>query len=299
MYWNANGSSELTVTSLDEDVTIQSIVINCVNDFGNAAVLANGAIVSAIDGVYTINSSSFVVTNSNTSNVQVRITSIVITYGTATGPEAPTITAADDAPVGESLNVTIAVPEGVAAVLYTDDGTDPTDEDNGPTRITSNATINVTSTSTFKAVSVDAAGNYSAVVTKTVNFYPVIEELSALKSAARGTYYVELENAIVTYVNGKNAFIEDTEVGALIFMDNHGFNEGDCLNDVFKAVTTTFNGAFELTTLESYSGDVTPNVEIPCTTLTLAQLSANFAAYESKRVKIEDVTVTDAIGEGR
>lgn len=212
---------------------------------------------------------------------------------------APTVeVSATEALSGTSVSVSISVPSGAAKVLYTDDGTDPTDEDNGPTEITTTTTFNVTSTSTIKAVSVDAAGNYSAVVTKTVNFYPVIEGLSALKSAARGTYYVELENAIVTYVNGKNAFIEDTEVGALIFMDNHGFNEGDCLNDVFKAVTTTFNGAFELITLESYSGDVTPNVEIPCTPLTLAQLSANFAAYESMRVKIEDVTVTDAIATG-
>ena len=209
---------------------------------------------------------------------------------------APTVeVSATEALSGSSVSVSISVPSGVASVCYTLDGSDP--EVSGTT-ITSDVSFNVTSNTTIKAVSVDSDGNYSAVVEKSVTFLPILEGLSDLKDAGKGTYFVELENAIVTYVNGSNAFIEDAEVGALVYQYGHGFTAGDCLNGVYKAVTTSYNGAFEITTLDSYSGDVTSGVKIPCTTLTLAELSQNFAAYESMRVKIEDVTVTDAIATG-
>ena len=221
----------------------------------------------------------------------------VALYKKVVGIAVPTPTvevSATEALTGSSVTVSISIPSGAASVQYTLDGSDPKV---GGTAITSNASFNVTSNATIKAVSVGSDGSFSAEVEKTVVFLPVLEGLSALKAAERGTHFVELENAIVTYVNGSNAFMEDAEVGALVYKYGHGLTAGECLNGVYKVVTTTFKGAFEITTFDSYSGDVT-TAEIPCTTLTLAQLSANFAAYESKRVKIEDVTVTDAIATG-
>ena len=248
----------------------------------------------SIDGNY-----EYIGLRSNKNAMYLSEVQITWEKGTAPAVPVPTITAdKEDAPTGGTINVTISVPEGAAKVLYTDDGTDPTDEDNGPTEITTTTTFSVTSTSTITAVSVDSDGNYSAAVSKVVHFYSVLEGLSALKSADKGIYYVEFENAIVTYVNGKNAFFEDADAGALIYKTNHGFAEGDCLNGVYRVITTTYKGGFEITDIESVGGDVTPNTTVPCTTLTLAQLNADFAAYESKRVKIEDVTVTDAIAEG-
>ena len=80
LYWNAEGSNILTVSSL-KDATINFITIEYTGDsYSNGKVLVGGNAVSISNGSYPINSSSFAITNGNTSNVQVRIKSIVINY---------------------------------------------------------------------------------------------------------------------------------------------------------------------------------------------------------------------------
>lgn len=80
IYYNATASNTLTVSSLDNS-TINSITINYTsNSYNNGKVSVGGSEVTASNGSYPINSTSFVITNGNTSNVQVRISSIVINY---------------------------------------------------------------------------------------------------------------------------------------------------------------------------------------------------------------------------
>ena len=128
---------------------------------------------------------------------------------------------------------------------------------------------------------------------------PEVTGLAELKDEEKDhSYIVNLTNAVVTYVNGNNAFIEDATAGALIYFSNHGYVAGDCLNGKYQVTTTSFNGKFEITAMEAQTGATQTTVEeaqIPLTTLTIAQLNANFATYESRRVKIEGVTVTDAL----
>ncbi len=89
LYYHAEGSNTLTVSSLNENVTIQSIAITYTsNSYNNAVVSVGGNVVAVSDGKYDINNSSFVITNGNTSNIQVRISQIVITY-TSNGSVKP------------------------------------------------------------------------------------------------------------------------------------------------------------------------------------------------------------------
>lgn len=124
---------------------------------------------------------------------------------------------------------------------------------------------------------------------------PTAANLAALKAAARGTYILTLTNAVVTYVNGNNAFIEDATGGALIYFASHGYSAGDCLNGDYQVVTTDYQGKFEITAMEPQAGAATTTAEIPLTTVSIATLNADFAAYESKRIKIAGANVTDAI----
>ena len=137
--------------------------------------------------------------------------------------------------------------------------------------------------------SIDDVEAKSAVVT------PTAANLAALKAADRGTYILTLENAVVTYVNGKNALIEDATGGALIFIDGHGFTAGNCLNGDYQVTTTDYQGKFEITAIEPQAGAATTTAEIPLTTVTIATLNAAFSSYESRRVKIVGANVTDAI----
>lgn len=126
---------------------------------------------------------------------------------------------------------------------------------------------------------------------------PEVDGLAALKAEATGaSYLVNLTNAIVTLVDGNNAFIEDATAGALIYFSGHGYAAGDKLNGQYEVTTATYQGKFEITAMEAQAGATKEAAaEIPVTTLTIAQLAANFAANESKRIKIVGVNVTDAI----
>lgn len=80
LYYHANGGSIITVTSL-ENATINSITLTFAGStYSNVSVKAGGQTITGTDGVYDINASSFVLGNANTTNVQVRIQSIVINY---------------------------------------------------------------------------------------------------------------------------------------------------------------------------------------------------------------------------
>ena len=80
LYYHASGSNTITVTnSLGK--TIDSITISfTTSTYNNVGVSVGGSTVSGSSGTYQINATSFVLTNANTSNVQVRITSVVINY---------------------------------------------------------------------------------------------------------------------------------------------------------------------------------------------------------------------------
>lgn len=127
---------------------------------------------------------------------------------------------------------------------------------------------------------------------------PEVTGLAALKAEATGTsYLLNLTDAVVTLVDGNNAFIEDATAGALIYFSGHGYAAGDKLNGQYEVTTATYQGKFEITAMEAQTGATkTADAEIPVTTLTIAQVEANFAANESKRIKIVGVNVTDAIG---
>ena len=133
------------------------------------------------------------------------------------------------------------------------------------------------------------------VEAKSAVVIPTAANLAALKAAERGTYILTLTNAVVSYVNGNNAFIEDATGGALIYFASHGYSAGDCLNGDYQVVTTDYQGKFEITAMEPQAGAATTTAEIPLTTVSIATLNADFAAYESKRIKIAGANVTDAI----
>ena len=89
LYWHKDGGNTITVSSLN-NATINNIAITFTGDsYSNVSVTVGDNEVSCVDGKYAINSTSFVLGNANTSNVQVRISQIDITFGGS----APTETA--------------------------------------------------------------------------------------------------------------------------------------------------------------------------------------------------------------
>ena len=91
LYYNADGCNTLTITALKANTTINSIEITyTAATYNNGKVYVGDNEVTGSSGTYTINNTSCVITNGNTSNTQVRISKIDINYTTAS---AYTITA--------------------------------------------------------------------------------------------------------------------------------------------------------------------------------------------------------------
>lgn len=131
----------------------------------------------------------------------------------------------------------------------------------------------------------------------TVGPEPVIEEVPSLaevKTKEVGEYYINLENAVVTYVNGNNAYIQDATAGILVYLKNHGLVAGQCLNGKVKATLYNFSGLFELTAFDASAATVTDGADIPETVVSVAELTADPMKYESMRVKVVGVTAGGA-----
>ncbi len=116
-------------------------------------------------------------------------------------------------------------------------------------------------------------------------------------SSEKSTYAANLTDAVVTYVNGKNVFIEDAS-GAILYYNasTTTFTAGQKISGIISGEGYVYSGLKELSSMDLTKATVTDGTEIPLTTLTLAALEANFEKYISMRILVEDITVTDGIG---
>ena len=127
LYYNASGSTTLTITAPSKVATIQ---LACADGYGNALVKVDGNAVTAVDGVYTIGAETFVITNN--SSTQVRINNITVTLAGALANFSTTCQGALAAPtfsVTEGTHNTAQSVEIYAAegtIYYTLDGSTPT-----------------------------------------------------------------------------------------------------------------------------------------------------------------------------
>ena len=213
LYWHADGGNTITVSSLT-NATISSIAITFTGDnYSNASVTVNGNAVTGTDGVYNINSTSFVLGNANTSNAQVRISQIVITYagGSTVTVAAPSISGTT--PFVGSTEVTITTTEEGAKIYYTTDGVEPTNNS-----LEYTAPFTITETTTVKAIA-EKNGVSSSVASKTFTAVPTVANVAALNALANNDAFAFAGEALVVYVSGKYAYIKD-ETGSSLVFDN-------------------------------------------------------------------------------
>ncbi|MBR3011833.1 MAG: BACON domain-containing protein [Bacteroidales bacterium] len=122
-----------------------------------------------------------------------------------------------------------------------------------------------------------------------------IAQLNGATVAAETEFTATLTDAVVTYVNGGNAFIEDATGGIQLYLRDHGLVAGQKINGTVTGKTKLYNGYAEATAWDISAATVEEGAEIPCTTLTVSQLLASYLRYQNCMVKLEGVTVTDAL----
>jgi len=116
-------------------------------------------------------------------------------------------------------------------------------------------------------------------------------------SSEKSTYTAKLTDAVVTYVNGKNVFLEDAS-GAILYFNSSAtvFTPGQKISGVISGEGYVYNNLKELSSMDVTKATITTGAEIPLTTISIADLVADYSSYISMRVKLEKVKVTDGIG---
>ena len=214
--------------------------------------------------------------------------------GVVTQTAFPVLSPKSGTSFADNLMVTASCATDGATIYYTADESDPTTA----SEVFPVSGLEITQTTTLKAIAVKDGLDNSEVVTATYTKLEPYTSLKALKESgiatAEGvTCFVELKDAVVTYADSRKAYIQDV-TGGLYIYGNNDLKAGTKLNGVVSAQLALYNGLYELKVEggEFDNVEVTEGVEIPVQVVTVAELNQNFARYESMRVKVVDATVT-------
>ena len=187
---------------------------------------------------------------------------------------------------------TLTNPHGLT-VTYSSSNTDiaTVDENTGAVTIGSTPGT-VTITASFAGNDTYSYG--SASYTITIN--AVLANIAALTALTDDDdYQVHLTNALVTYIHGNNAYLEDASGAVLLYDCAEGLAVGDKINGTADVTYTVYHNLPEVTAItlhEDYT-KTSGNTVTP-TEVTIAELNENFTSYISRYVKIVEATVTSA-----
>lgn len=120
-------------------------------------------------------------------------------------------------------------------------------------------------------------------------------QLISTDKNAQSPYAADLSEAgaVVSYVNGGSAYIEDKTGAILLYKSSHGLTAGQKVAGKVSGYGYLYSALPEITSLEG--AEISEGGEIPCTEITIADLLKDYNSYLSRRVLIKGVKVTDAI----
>lgn len=218
------------------------------------------------------------------------------TFGT--GYDGKIFTFTDGVLEGFTAPTATWTPAGVGgSVAYSSSDKDIVTVDNGGKL---NFTNTKFGTATITATFTPDQDKYAkSTATYTVINTHIYNSIADLKKAITSTsttnpdeLKVNLTDAVVTYVNGDNTFIQDATAGMLIYRVD-GFVAGDKFTGTVDVKACKYWGLPEITGWTAAADMVkTTGADIPVKEVTLAELQDD--AYESMRVKVVGVTATTA-----
>ena len=252
------------------------------------------------------NSDALTFTISSSAKAAICISEISVTYEEAGGGSSLLTSdlAITDAPV--ALNFDLYNNATAQTVSYTTSSTGAVTVSGGTGYVTTSVsgnTITVTPTAVTPSaqtitISQAADATYDAgskTFTVTVTDSSPITNIAALTAKAAGNYTVSLTDALVTYVHGTNAYLEDASGAVLLYGCAGSLAVGDKITGTADVTYTVYNNLPEVTdiTLQTGYTKTTGNTVTPAE-VTIATLESNYTSYLSRYVKIVGATVTSA-----
>lgn len=169
-------------------------------------------------------------------------------------------------------------------------------EGNGAIEVTFDALAADAQPRTAEFLVIGETANFTVTLTQKVpsSVADMYAQITSTDKNNQSSFMVNLQApAVVTYVNGNNAFIEDATGGILYYKSGHGLNVGDKISGVIEGTGYKYNGVAQIASITN-----TPTVEegeapaIP--TVTIADILADYDRYLSCVVKVEGVEIKDA-----
>lgn len=153
-------------------------------------------------------------------------------------------------------------------------------------------------TATITASAEQSGSYYADEASYTIGVWP--NSISGLKtlitSESEIDFKVKLNNAVITYADEKNAYLQDADAAILIFIkEGHTMTAGQSYTGVASGKAKLYKGLREITSIDW--GTITPEVvSVPAAEIvTLADLNADYDKYESMFVLVKNAIVSSAL----
>ena len=129
-----------------------------------------------------------------------------------------------------------------------------------------------------------------------VDFAPTnIAELNNSAADTEAEWSGTLTDAVVAYVSGGNAFIQDATGGIQLYKSGHGLTVGQKINGAVSGKIKMYHGFAELTAFTAGDG-VLADGEAPApTVVTLDNLLGGYLHWTNQLIKLENVKLTTAL----
>ena len=134
----------------------------------------------------------------------------------------------------------------------------------------------------------------------TINVINVITSIADLKKQqldnTEKSFTLKLTDAVVSYVHGDNAYIEDASAGILVYLEGkQKLVAGQKFNGLVDVVAQTYYSLPEITSWAPSASMTTETItELPLQVVTVEELINNYDKYEGRRVKVLGATVSKA-----
>ena len=153
-------------------------------------------------------------------------------------------------------------------------------------------------------ITADFVGDDTYVASKasyTINVIKVITSIADLKKQGlddntEKNFTLKLTDAVVSYVHGANAYMEDASAGILVYLEGkQTLVAGQKFNGLVEVKAQTYNSLPEITSWAPTASMTTETVtELPLQVVTVEELINNYDKYEGRRVKVLGATVSKA-----
>lgn len=227
---NSNASQkhywEFTLNSSNNDYTIKSLK----SDQGTSTAIYLGYATAGKFGVYAQANAAKIILLEIGDDPSATPTCVAPTFSPAAGA------------VLSGTEVTLSTTTEGATIYYTM-GDNPADPTNTSTAYDSNNKPTITAATTIKAIAIKAGSNNSTVSSASYTIatpFANIAALTADATASPKTGFVTFSGAIVTFVSGNNAYLQDASGAVLFYKSGHGLTAGKVLTGT-AAVTYKLN----------------------------------------------------------